>query len=118
MQRTHSSNRRNGCSWLANFPSTTSLAVTAELNALYTAVCVVLHIAKINPFHIQKIQFLTEDDYFRREQFVIWIFDVNICYISQFSKVFINQVSLTHVGIVNTHNSDIWVINNLHANVP
>ncbi|GFS66155.1 hypothetical protein NPIL_478361 [Nephila pilipes] len=57
--------------WLTDSLSISTLEITVELNVLHTETWNVLHSAKMYPFYIRKEQFLSEDDYPRREQCII-----------------------------------------------
>ncbi|GFS68690.1 hypothetical protein NPIL_584211 [Nephila pilipes] len=52
---------------LTSSPTTSTLAVADELDVSHSMAWNVLHTATQYPFHVQKVQLITEDDYPRRE---------------------------------------------------
>lgn len=80
-----------------DIPSTSTRAVTAELE-----------------------QLLTEDDYPRREQFICRMLDIitHSNPIFHVTALFTNEVSFTREDIVNTLNTHMWFMDNPCASVP
>ncbi|GFY44905.1 hypothetical protein TNIN_223181 [Trichonephila inaurata madagascariensis] len=82
-----------------NSSSKSSRAVGVELNALQMGFWSVLHTVKMYLFHIQKVQFLTEDDYlithFKQPQFPD-------------PTLFTDEANFIRKVILNIHNIHGW----------
>ncbi|GBN51680.1 hypothetical protein AVEN_98922-1 [Araneus ventricosus] len=69
------------------------------------------------PFHIQKVQLLTKDDYLHHEQFMPRMLDITRLSNPLFpaTVLFTDDTSFTREGIVNTHNAHMWTMDNPYA---
>lgn len=96
-------------------PSTSTRAVAAETSVSPATVWRVLREEGIKPFHLQRVQFLTDDDYLHRLDFVRWMSQM-ITNNPQFLSLvlFTDEASFTREGIFNTHNEHAWAESNPH----
>lgn len=71
------------------------------------------------PFHIRKVQLLTEENYPRREQFGRWMLDIIKHSNSKFHAIvlFTDEARFTREGVVNKHYAQMWAMDILHASV-
>jgi hypothetical protein len=78
----------------------------------------ILHEESLRSYHIQRVQAFTSPDYRSRAVFCQWL--LTKCFLnSQFvaNILFTYDTGFTRDGIVNLHNTRVWVDDNLHTTV-
>ncbi|GFX20077.1 uncharacterized protein TNCV_1436371 [Trichonephila clavipes] len=101
-----------------NNPSTSSRAVGRALGESHQSVLRTLHEDRMHPYHLQRVQTITPDDYPRRLNFATW-------YLQQTAGnqtfpadvLFTDEATFTRSGMFNMHNSHLWEHVNPHGTI-
>ncbi|GFU34270.1 uncharacterized protein TNCV_4976271 [Trichonephila clavipes] len=101
-----------------NNPSTCSRAVGRALGMSHQSVLRTLHEDRMHPYHLQRVQAITPDDYPRRLNFAFW-------YLHQTAEnqtfpadvLFTDEATFTRPCMFNMHNSYLWDHINLHGTI-
>lgn len=96
-------------------PSTSTRRIAADVGISSKTVWNVLHEQLLYPFHVQKVQALSDDDFLPRLQFCRWFLeqcnnDPNF----HNSVLFTDECSFSRDGIMNTRNNHRWSHENPH----
>ena len=101
---------------IENNPSTSTRAIAFNIGTSNMNVWNVLREQLLHPFHRQRVQSLTFEDYPRRLEFARWYLQQCETH-PEFSSLvlFTDEASFTRTGMFNTHNSHVWSQDNTHA---
>ncbi|GFY25494.1 uncharacterized protein TNCV_2486141 [Trichonephila clavipes] len=101
-----------------NNPSTSSRAVGRALGVSHQSALRTLHEDRMHPYHLQRVQAITPDDYPRRLNFDTW-------YLQQTAEnqtfsadvLFTDEATFTRSGMFNMHYSHLWAHVNPHGTI-
>lgn len=101
---------------IENNPGTSTRNISRDTTSSRSTVHRILKQNLLYPYHVQRVQALTEDDFQRRLQFCQWI-ENKIVNIFDFTKniLFTDECCFTRDGILNFHNTHVWSDENPHA---
>lgn len=104
---------------VADEPSTSTRAVSRGLQISQSRTWRVLNDERLHPYHVQRVQALTQSDYPRRVEFARWFLQQNAVNPNFISTVlFTDECTFTRDGSFNTHNQHVWAEVNPHATYP
>lgn len=101
---------------VADHPNTSTRAVASQIEVSPSTTWRVLKDESMHPFHVQRVQELTQRDFPRRMDFARWYLQKNTLNPDFGATVlFTDECTFTRDGTFNTHNSHQWADVNPHA---
>lgn len=97
-------------------PSTSSRAISRDMNLSYSSVWRIAHEHQLYPFHLQKVMALTDEDYVIRVNFCEWFLQM-YQRSNDFPRyvLFTDEAYFSRDGYFNSRNSHVWDYENPHA---
>lgn len=102
-----------------NDPGTSTRAIGARLGVSHSSVWRILHEDELHPYHVQRVQALSDGDYQQRVDFAGWFLQ-QIAAAPNFAAdvLFTDEAMFTLEGICNVHNVHVWAHENPRATRP
>lgn len=97
-------------------PSTSTRAITQRLGISQSIVWRILSANQMSPYHLQRVQAVTPEDYQHRRDFATWFRQQSAADPAFGASVlFTDEASFTREGTFNPHNAHLWALENPHG---